>query len=115
MDPAAQKNNLLSFSQLQKSVKNSVNRKDKICVIDNKVIVLLVRSKPDSVKQLLNKLSRSLPDSDPEYVGKVIKHISLYRREIDKKIENADQMMAKIFESEKNKQELFIPISEIKE
>lgn len=100
LDPAAQVKGLLSVNQLQNSIRLATSKKDKICVIENKVIVLLVRGNLKSVIDLMSNVQNNLPSSDPNYINAVLDYISIFNIEIDEKTENAETMMEYLLSAE---------------
>lgn len=98
LDPASQVKGLLSLNQLQNALSVSVQKKDKICVVDNKIIVLLVRSTPNSLPELLAKLRNGLPSSDESYFKAVTEYISLQNNEVAEAFNNAEDMINPILQ-----------------
>ncbi|MCF8242036.1 MAG: RAD55 family ATPase [Melioribacteraceae bacterium] len=93
LDPAAQVKGLLSLNQLKSSVKSSTDKKDKICVVDNKVMVLVVRSDRQKITNLMQNLLHSLPSQDRNYLRAVVEFISIFNAEVNESVENADAMI----------------------
>jgi len=100
LDPTAQVKGLLSINQLQNAVKAATSKKDKICLIENKVIVLLVRGSLKSVIDLMTNVQNNLPSNDPNYINAMQEYISIFNLEIDEKVENAESMMEYVLSSE---------------
>ncbi|HEX2867546.1 MAG TPA: ATPase domain-containing protein [Ignavibacteriales bacterium] len=106
LDTAAERERLLTINQLQNAVRLATDRKDKICVYDNKVIVLLIRSDAKSLAGLVSKIQANLPSSDPNYIKTVLQYISVLSVEVDEQVENAESIMKYVlgeeFRSDKN-------------
>lgn len=111
LDPSAQLKGLLSVNQLQNAVKQSTSKKDKICVIENKVIVLLVRGNLKSVVDLMSNVQTSLPSQDANYMQVVQEHISIFNTEIDERIDNAESMMDYILTAESSQTNAYQPFN----
>lgn len=111
LDPAAQVKGLLSINQLQNAVRMSTDKKDKICVVDNKIIVLIARSNPQSVPNLLNQIQSHFPSVDENYLSTVLEYISIMNIEIDENISNAESMMGYIVSSEADSEENYVPLN----
>jgi circadian clock protein KaiC len=111
LDPGAQIKGLLSVNQLQNAVRQSTNKKDKICVIDNKVIVLLVRGNMKSVVDLMSNVHNNLPSQDENYLHAIQEYISIFNSEIDEKTENAEMMMEYILSAETSQTNAYQPIN----
>lgn len=100
LDPVAQMRGLLTINQLQNAIRLSTSKKDKICTVDNKVIVLLVRGSLKSAIDLMSNMQSSLPSQDQNYINAVLDFISIYNLEVDERIDNAEMMMELILSSE---------------
>ena len=111
LDPAAQVKGLLSINQLQNAVRMSTDKKDKICAVDNKIIVLIARSNPQSVPNLLSQIQSHFPSVDENYLSTVLEYISIMNIEIDENISNAENMMGYIVSSEADSEENYVPLN----
>lgn len=111
LDPASQIKGLLSINQLQNAVRQSTNKKDKICVIDNKVLVLMIKGNMKSAIDLMSGVQANLPSQDPNYVQTVLEFISIFNVEIDDRIDNADSMLDIIVSAENSQFQSYLPIS----
>lgn len=111
LDPAAQVKGLLSINQLQNAVRHSTDKKDKICVVDNKIIVLIARSNPQSVPNLLSQIQNHFPSVDENYLSTVLEYISIMNIEIDESISNAESMMEYIVSSQADSEENYVPLN----
>ncbi len=111
LDPTAQIKGLLSVNQLQNSVRQATNKKDKICVIDNKVIVLLVRGNMKSVVDLMSNVQSNLPSQDENYLQAVQDFISIFNAEIDERVDSAESMMQFVLSAETSQTNAYQPIN----
>ena len=111
LDTAAQMRGLLSLSQLQSAVRIAVSKKDKICIIDNKVIVLLVRGNLKSVIDLMTNVQNNLPSRDSNYVNAVLEFISIFNLEINEKIDNAEIMMENVMSTDNAQTQAYQPLN----
>ncbi|MGE5432039.1 MAG: RAD55 family ATPase [Syntrophomonadaceae bacterium] len=106
LDTAAERDRLLTINQLQNAVRLATDKKDKICVYDNKVIVLLIRSDKKNLAGLVTKIQANFPSSDSNYLKTVQQYISVLFVEIDETVENAEALMKSVlgeeFRSDKN-------------
>ncbi len=112
LDPSAQLRNLLTINQLQNAIVATTDKKDKICVIDNKIIVLLVRSSKTKVSNLLTSLRDNLPSSDSNYLNVIMDLIYLFYLEVSDNMESADMMVKYISNAEQTANS-FIPLNSI--
>jgi len=111
LDPASQIKGLLSINQLQNAIRQSTNKKDKICVIDNKVLVLLIKGNLKSAIDLMSGVQGNLPSQDANYVQTVLDYVSIFNVEIDDRIDNADSMLDVIMTAENSQFQSYMPIS----
>lgn len=111
LDPAAQINGLLTINQLQNSIKVSAERKDKICLNDNIVLVLLVRSMQNSVSNLLSTIQQNLPSTDEKYIEAVLQYISVYNIEANANIDNAESILQNILSPNVQGMQNFVPVN----
>jgi len=93
LDPAMQVRGLLSLNQLQNAVRLSTDRKDKICIIDNMILVLIVKSKHNSVNEIVNKLMNNLPSFDQSYIDTIKSNLNISDLEVKEHIANSDSMV----------------------
>jgi KaiC/GvpD/RAD55 family RecA-like ATPase len=111
LDPSAQIKGLLSVNQLQNSVRQSTSKKDKICVVENKIIVLLVRGNMKSVVDLMSNVQTNLPSQDENYVQAMQDYISIFNMEIDEKVDSAESMLEYILAAEASQTNAYQPIN----
>jgi len=113
LDPAAHVKGLLTLNQLQKAVINSTDKKDKVCIIDNKVISLLIKSNKAGAIQVAEKLKRSLPSKDEKYIDAVLDYITMIQIQVDERVENAEGMLNFILSEETSSDNYYEPLKKI--
>ncbi len=111
LDPASQMKGLLTINQLQNAIRLSTSKKDKICVVDNKVIVLLIRGTHKSAVDLMINMQHNLPSQDKNYVNAVLDFISIYNSEVDDSVENADSMLEIAINSDSESLQYYQPLN----
>ena len=104
LDPTAQMRGLLNMSQLQNSIRMATSKKDKICVVENKIVVLLVRGNMKSVVDLMSNVQGNLPNKDLNYINAVLEFISIFNQEIDERFESAESLMGTVLSAESSPQ-----------
>lgn len=100
LDPAVEQSGILTINQLQNAIRLASDKKDKICVSENKVMILITRSDKKSVPNLISKIQSNLPSSEPGQARNLLQYISVLSLESDERIENAESMMSYIFGEE---------------
>ena len=111
LDPSGQIKGILSVNQLQNAVRQATNKKDKICIIENKVIVLLVRGNLKTVVDLMTNVQNNLPSNDPGYINAALEYISIFNVEVDERVENAESMMEFVLTAETSSTNSYQPLN----
>lgn len=111
LDPAAQTRGLLTLNQLQNAIRISTNKKDKLCIIDNKIVVLLVRGSLKSVVDLMSNVQNNLPSRDQNYVNAILDFISIYNLEVDDRVENGENMMELVLSADNPHSTTYQPLN----
>lgn len=100
LDEEAKRRGLLSVNQLQNAVRLSTEKKDRICVIGNKVIVLFIKEEKIDINNFIAKVVNNLPNSDPRYRSQLVKYLSLFTSRVRQEIKHADDMLENLFADE---------------
>ena len=111
LDPAAQVKGLSTLNQLQGAVRSATDKKDKICTIDNKVVVLLVKSVTKNVMKLIQNVQVNLPSEDAEYINAVLKFISIFTLEVDENVDNAENLMNYVLNADTDQENSYTPLT----
>lgn len=98
LDPIAEKQKILTINQLQNAVRLSTDKKDKICVVEDKIIVLMSKGEDKSLNHLVAKIKSNLPNQDANYLSMVTKYIFAFEYEVDETVENAEKLIADLIE-----------------
>jgi len=100
LDILAEQNGILTLNQLQNAIRLSTDKKDKICVLNNKVILLVIRDDQKGFNSLLGKIKANLPSVDPNFLNNVVQYISVYSAKIDENVSTADDIFRQILSEE---------------
>jgi circadian clock protein KaiC len=92
----AEKRGMFSMTQLQNTVRLSIERKDKICIIENKIIILISGEDPDNLLNLIAKIKSNMPVADPEFLNKIFQHIMVYTLPIEERFSSGEEMVAEL-------------------
>ena len=93
LDAEAERHNLLTFNQLQNAIILATDKKDKICSIGDRIIILITRESKDAVAKLISKIKLNLPNNDPNYIHAITKLISIHAIYVDEDITDAENMI----------------------
>ena len=96
LDVTAEKGKLITIKQLQNAVRLSAERKDKICTVSNKVLILFTKEIVHDINNFLAKVKSNLPNDDQNYLKSIIQFISVYHVTIDDEIANAEDLFSKL-------------------
>lgn len=96
LDEEVIKNNLISLNQLRNAIRLSVERKDKICVVANKVIVLIPKEDQKDVSGLISRVKGNLTFENNGVKENITKHISVYALRIDDSVNSCEDMLNEI-------------------
>src|ERR1035437_9444158 len=107
LDKDAEDKGLLTISQLQNAIRLSTDRKDKICILKNNVVVLVTREESKKgINGLISIIKTNLPNNDPVFIKAVIPYISVYSVKVDENVQNANDLLELLVadeQQEKNK------------
>ncbi len=92
LEQEADKLGILTINQLQNAVRLSTDRKDKICVQDNRVMVLVTKEEQKGLSNIVSKIKSNLPGSSST-AAEVFKYISVMTLQVDDTIQNAESIL----------------------
>jgi circadian clock protein KaiC len=92
----AEKAGLLSITQLQNAIRLSTDKKDKLCIFNDKVVILVTKEDQKNVVSLIAKVKSNLPDNDPNYIKNVLQYISVYALKVDQSIQTAEDVFQQL-------------------
>jgi circadian clock protein KaiC len=100
MDEEAEKRGVLFVNQLKNAVRLSTEKKDKLCIVGNKVIILFVKEEKVDINNFIAKVINNLPSNHSHYRSTLIKYLSLYSAQVNKDVKHADDMLEHLFADE---------------
>ena len=96
LDNEAEAEGLLTINQLMNTVRLSADKKDKICLITNNVVIMVTKEDKKSLNGLISRVKGNLPSADPEYIQRVIPFISVLALKVDETVANAEDMISRL-------------------
>jgi circadian clock protein KaiC len=96
LDEKAEQNNLLTINQLQSAIRLSVDKKDKICILQNKVLVLFTKEEKE-ISNFIAQTIKNLPNNTPNYINTITRFISVYSTMVTRETKNAEEMFEQLF------------------
>ena len=102
LDQTAHIQGLLTINQLKNAIGLSINKRDKICVIDNNIMLLLIRSTEEHKKDIFRAIKTHLPSNDTKYLEAISKYIFGVEFELDDSITNAETLLTPVTNNNSN-------------
>jgi circadian clock protein KaiC len=96
LDESAVLQKLITINQLTNAVRLSTDKKDKLCTIGNKILVLVSGVTKNAVANLVTKIKSNLPDEEPKNIQTLSRLISVYAVNVSDEVQNAEGMIAQI-------------------
>lgn len=95
LDDEALKNKIINVDQLANAVRTVIDKKDKICILKNMLLILFTKEDKDA-NSLVPILLDNLSKDTPQYLSKVAKCISIYSVKMDRGTQNAEDMFKQL-------------------
>ncbi len=96
LDEKAASLGILTLNQLRNSIRLSTDKKDKIYILNDRILILIVKEDQKNVNNLIARIKSNLPSTDNEHLNKIIHYISVYTTQVDESINNADDLLLRI-------------------
>ena len=101
LDEEAEKNGIITLKQFQNVVRLSTDKKDKICFIDNKIVILISKDDESLMVNLAAKIKSNLPLGNGYNINNISKAVGLFVIKINSNIKNSEDVFEIINEKEK--------------
>jgi circadian clock protein KaiC len=95
LDELAAKAKLLTIQQLSNAIRLSIDKKDKICILRNMILVLFTKE-DKNVSTIVPFMFNNLFEGSPQYLKKITQYISLLSIKMDKGTQNAEDMFKQL-------------------
>ncbi|PIQ11354.1 MAG: hypothetical protein COW71_00865 [Ignavibacteriales bacterium CG18_big_fil_WC_8_21_14_2_50_31_20] len=102
LDQTAHIQGLLTINQLKNAIGLSINKRDKICVIDNNIMLLLIRSTEEHKKDIFRAIKTHLPSNDTKYLEAISKYIFGVEFDLDDSTTNAETLLTPVTNNDSN-------------
>lgn len=96
-----------SINLLHNAVRLAVDRKDKSCIIENKILVMITKDDQRSVTNFLSRLKHNLPGFDENEFYEVLKRIHVYTVKVNEQTRNADDLLNELISDGKFNRNFF--------
>ncbi|MGE5859232.1 MAG: hypothetical protein ACM34J_01675, partial [Ignavibacteria bacterium] len=74
----------------------SIEKKDKICVVNNKIIILITGEDPKNLLNLIAKIKSNMPVAEPEYLNRIFQHILVYTVHVEERFSSGEEMISEL-------------------
>lgn len=98
LESAAESQSFLSITQLKNAVRLSIDKKDKICVDENKILILTSKSDSLSLTSLLSRIKNNLPANEKVSLDKILQFISVLSIKIEDYVKDAEDVFTQLDE-----------------
>jgi len=100
LDEIAERQKILTINQLQNAIRLSTDKKDKLCIVNNKILILVSKADDKTLNQLVSKIRGNLPNSDPKFQEVIMNYLFACTYQVNDKVENAEYILHEILEDE---------------
>ncbi len=100
LEPSEDEELKISLEQFRNTIISAADKKDKICFVGSKVLVLIVRSKSEMVDSLTERVHIMLTDSKRSYQSQLLEQISVQIVESENSFENSTVMIESILNND---------------
>ncbi len=100
LDSIAEQQRLLTVDQLQNAIRLSTDKKDKLCVVNDKILILMGRGEDRSLNSVVSKIKLNLPNNEPNFLSIIMKYIYAFTYEVNESVVNAESILSEILEEE---------------
>jgi len=98
----AQVKGLLTLDQLTNIISLSLQKRDKLCLIGENIVVLLIRSFNESFRKMLHKIKNNLSSDELLDIDALLKYISVANLEIGDSINSSEMLLDPIISNQKD-------------
>lgn len=96
INETAEKNGILTINQLRNAVRLSLEKKDKICVLTNKIFVLLSKEDQKDITGLIARVKSNLYAEDNSLLVKLLSSISVYALRVDESVNTSEELFKEL-------------------
>jgi circadian clock protein KaiC len=100
LDPIAEQQRILTINQLQNAVRLATDKKDKLCVVKDKILILLGKGEDRTLGNLVTKIKQNLPNTDANYLSIIMRYIYAFTYEANESVVNGDQLLNEVLEEQ---------------
>ena len=99
LEKEAEKSGLLNMNQLKNVIRLSIDRKDKISVLNDKIIVLVLKDENENIN-ILARIKSNLPVNTPDDLKKISDNILINFITVDETVNTSDDIFKRLWVEE---------------
>lgn len=105
LNPSLPSYSHITFNQLRNAVRLASDKKDKTCVIGEKIFVLITKSDENIVGSFIAKVKNNLPSDDPRNLNESAKSVAFFAMKVNNGFNSAEELLNE-FDLEEAKKQL---------
>ncbi len=102
LNQMAQEKGLINLDQLKNIISLSLQKRDKLSIIGEIILVLLIRSSDESIKKILTKIKANLPNTESKDSDDLLNYVSLADINMSESINSSEMLIDPIINNQKN-------------
>ncbi len=96
-----------NLNMLHNAVRLAIDRKDKVCVLGNKILVMITKDDQRSITNFISRLKYNFPTQDEGQLYEILRRIFIYTIKVNEETRNADDLLNELISEEKQKRNIF--------
>jgi circadian clock protein KaiC len=100
LDESIAKRKLITLNQLRNAIRLSADKKDKVCTVGNKILILFLHDTVNAVPEFVAKMRSNLAKDDKDLVRAMSEVISIYSIVVDEEMKDAKAMISNFLNNE---------------
>lgn len=92
---------LLSIGQLQNAVRLAIDKKDKISLVGDRILVLITKDEQRGISNFISRIKYNLPVLDEDQLFEILKRIFIYTVKVNDETRNADDLLNELISEQK--------------
>ncbi len=111
LDPVAEVTRVLTREELFNAIKASTTKKEKMCILENKILVLQLRGNAESLIEMMNNVAKNLPSNDPNKLKQMLEAVSVHFKEVNEGIDKAEDIMEELLLDKADENSFYLPLN----
>ncbi len=115
IDPVAEVTRVIGKDELLRAIKAATTKKEKMCVVDNKILLLLLQGNAESLIEMMNKVAKNLREMYPGKERQVLDAVTVHFKEVNEGIDKAEDIMEELLLGKSDNVSFYLPLSKYME